>query len=255
MRLILQSTVAWLNKGSAVGTFTRSEASMGALVAALRKSKLGPQFTGWIEANIEKLMSDPGLQPHRGRASSAKEMVSEAQSPSKLVRRSAEPAQESPSPSPKAQDVGAKFGKAKSSDYRSTFFEANPDLQGQVVVHHAVEQQALHAAWPPATVSRAQWPCYHLARNGPSLGGLARQGAGRRCPCLAGRAKCLRHVGGRATSQGRPAEGTAGTEGTTRSQNAGPSLPKDNANVAYLTAPWPGQSHAGQCPPCPAPAA
>ncbi|WP_146056881.1 hypothetical protein [Chromobacterium alticapitis] len=30
-----------------------------------------------------------------------------------------------------------------SNDYRATFFDANPDLQGQVIVHHAVEQQVL----------------------------------------------------------------------------------------------------------------
>jgi uncharacterized Zn-binding protein involved in type VI secretion len=35
----------------------------------------------------------------------------------------------------------ASFGKAASDDYRATFFEANPELKGKVVVHHAVEQQ------------------------------------------------------------------------------------------------------------------
>jgi hypothetical protein len=37
----------------------------------------------------------------------------------------------------------ATFGKALTSDYRSTFFEANPELEGQVVVHHAVPQRTL----------------------------------------------------------------------------------------------------------------
>jgi hypothetical protein len=35
------------------------------------------------------------------------------------------------------------FGQANSNDYTKTFFEAHPDLEGQVVVHHAVEQQTL----------------------------------------------------------------------------------------------------------------
>lgn len=35
----------------------------------------------------------------------------------------------------------ARVGQSTSNDYRSTFFEANPELKGQVVVHHAVEQQ------------------------------------------------------------------------------------------------------------------
>jgi len=37
----------------------------------------------------------------------------------------------------------ANFGKNPSKDYRKTFFEANPELEGKVVVHHAVEQQTL----------------------------------------------------------------------------------------------------------------
>jgi hypothetical protein len=42
-----------------------------------------------------------------------------------------------------AADTGATLGKAVSTDYRATFFAANPELEGQVVVHHAVEQQVL----------------------------------------------------------------------------------------------------------------
>lgn len=100
MRLILQGIVAWLSKSSVTGTFTRSEASMGALVAELRKSKLGPQFTGWIEANIERLMTDPRLRPHRGRASAGKQTASEAQSPSQLRRQTEPPPAPAPSPAP-----------------------------------------------------------------------------------------------------------------------------------------------------------
>jgi len=37
----------------------------------------------------------------------------------------------------------AKLGKAASADYKLTFFKAHPELEGKVVVHHAVEQQAL----------------------------------------------------------------------------------------------------------------
>ncbi|MDR6937888.1 hypothetical protein [Luteibacter sp. 3190] len=38
---------------------------------------------------------------------------------------------------------GASFGQATSNNYRATFFAANPELDGQVVVHHAVEQGVL----------------------------------------------------------------------------------------------------------------
>jgi uncharacterized Zn-binding protein involved in type VI secretion len=37
----------------------------------------------------------------------------------------------------------ATFGKATTDDYKATFFEANPSQKGKVVVHHAVEQQAM----------------------------------------------------------------------------------------------------------------
>ena len=40
-----------------------------------------------------------------------------------------------------AETVGARFGIATTSNYKKTFFTANPGLEGQVVVHHAVEQQ------------------------------------------------------------------------------------------------------------------
>ncbi len=42
-----------------------------------------------------------------------------------------------------AESEGATFGNAASNNYRGTFFAANPELEGQVVVHHAVEQQVL----------------------------------------------------------------------------------------------------------------
>jgi hypothetical protein len=38
----------------------------------------------------------------------------------------------------------ARLGVASSDDYRSTFFSAYPELEGNVVVHHAVEQQVLN---------------------------------------------------------------------------------------------------------------
>lgn len=37
----------------------------------------------------------------------------------------------------------ATFGKAATTDYKLTFFKAHPELEGKVVVHHAVEQQTL----------------------------------------------------------------------------------------------------------------
>jgi hypothetical protein len=42
-----------------------------------------------------------------------------------------------------ATEYRATFGKALTNDYRATFFEANPGLESQVVVHHAVPQRTL----------------------------------------------------------------------------------------------------------------
>lgn len=52
------------------------------------------------------------------------------------------------------ESAGARFGNAVSNDYRATFFAANPTLEGQVVVHHAVEQQVLTRY--PGVVSEAE---------------------------------------------------------------------------------------------------
>jgi hypothetical protein len=61
---------------------------------------------------------------------------------------------------------GAKFGTAVSNDYRATFFEAHPELEGQVVVHHAVEQQALTRY--PGAVSEAEMHSLENLRGIPN---------------------------------------------------------------------------------------
>jgi hypothetical protein len=55
---------------------------------------------------------------------------------------------------PTAANSGARFGTATSNNYRATFFEANPALEGEVIVHHGVEQQALTRF--PGTVTEAE---------------------------------------------------------------------------------------------------
>ena len=53
-----------------------------------------------------------------------------------------------------AGSKGARFGTSASTDYRATFFEANPGTKGEVVVHHAVEQQTLTRY--PGTVTESE---------------------------------------------------------------------------------------------------
>lgn len=55
---------------------------------------------------------------------------------------------------PEVPSGGATFGNAVSSDYKATFFAQNPELKGQVVVHHAVEQQVLKRY--PGVVTEAE---------------------------------------------------------------------------------------------------
>ncbi len=89
IRLVLQGIAMWLTQ--------KGVNKIGELVAELRKSKLGPRFAAWVEENAAALMRDPRLKPHRGQGSAAKEVVSEAQSPSKLANR---PKEEAPPPPP-----------------------------------------------------------------------------------------------------------------------------------------------------------
>ena len=60
----------------------------------------------------------------------------------------------------------ASFGSAADSDYRGTFFGAHPQLQGQVVVHHAVEQQVLRRY--PDLVSESQMHSLENLRGIPN---------------------------------------------------------------------------------------
>ncbi len=43
-----------------------------------------------------------------------------------------------------APKYSASLGKAASNDYKATFFKANPSLEGEVVVHHAIPQKVLN---------------------------------------------------------------------------------------------------------------
>jgi hypothetical protein len=49
-------------------------------------------------------------------------------------------------------EYSATFGHTDSFDYKKTFFDANPETSGEVVVHHAVEQQAIRR-YPDAQIT------------------------------------------------------------------------------------------------------
>lgn len=60
----------------------------------------------------------------------------------------------------------AKFGHATHTNYRKTFFEKHPDLEGKVVVHHAVEQKALKQ-YPNNGITAAEMHSYENLRGIP----------------------------------------------------------------------------------------
>lgn len=64
------------------------------------------------------------------------------------------------------EGYSARFGRAVTNDYRATFFKANPELEGQVVVHHAVEQQVLTRY--PDVVSEAEMHSLENLRGVPN---------------------------------------------------------------------------------------
>lgn len=60
----------------------------------------------------------------------------------------------------------ASLGESATTNYRKTFFEAYPDLQGQVVVHHAVEQSVLRRY--PGVVTESQMHSLENLRGIPN---------------------------------------------------------------------------------------
>lgn len=60
----------------------------------------------------------------------------------------------------------ASFGTALTNDYRATFFAVYPELKGQVVVHHAVEQQVLNKF--PSVVTKTEMHSLENLRGIPN---------------------------------------------------------------------------------------
>ncbi|MFE0458305.1 SpvB/TcaC N-terminal domain-containing protein [Kitasatospora sp. NPDC058965] len=61
----------------------------------------------------------------------------------------------SEAPPPATTGPRATLGSSTTTNYKKTFFAANPEAEGQVVVHHAVEQQAANKLYP-GEVSESQ---------------------------------------------------------------------------------------------------
>ena len=92
---------------------------------------------------IPRVGPPPPARPPDTAAAQSDRMMSEARE-SGPFDSNARPAEATTPGSPvAAENGGATFGSANSNRYRVTFFGANPELRGHVVVHHAVEQRVL----------------------------------------------------------------------------------------------------------------
>jgi hypothetical protein len=60
----------------------------------------------------------------------------------------------------------ARFGSSTTTNYRQTFFNANPSARGRVVVHHAVERQAMRRY--PGVVSTSEMHSLENLRGIPN---------------------------------------------------------------------------------------
>lgn len=71
-----------------------------------------------------------------------------------------------PQAPPAGINKAASFGNATSNDYKATFFKANPATKGDVVVHHAVEQQVLERY--PGVVTKSEMNSLENLRGIPN---------------------------------------------------------------------------------------
>lgn len=86
LKAVLVGLVALLLKNSAIGATQRAGTGVADIVAQLRASRLGEGFAAWVEANASRLVANPRLRPVIPE-SAPPPRISEAQTPSQLVRR------------------------------------------------------------------------------------------------------------------------------------------------------------------------
>ena len=138
------NALVYLAEGDKVSAALSAAAMLpigGQAATAAKMAKKGAQA---LEKQAAKKAAEEAVEH------SAKEAAEKA-AKEKLEREAAEKAKDLARPSAgggingprKRVEDHATFGEAITDDYRGTFFAANPDLQGQVIVHHAVEQQVL----------------------------------------------------------------------------------------------------------------
>ena len=90
-----------------------------------------------VVAELAKVLKNPKADVEAVKAELAKSTIPGV-SPEELFKKAQAKAEKGP-----AKNYAATLGKATSKDYKTTFFNAHPELKGKVVVHHAIEQQVL----------------------------------------------------------------------------------------------------------------
>jgi len=136
--------------------FSRGAAARLELLSKIRSSqRLGAGVADWLEANERKLMEHPALRHGtsgaQGGGAAAEGGAPNVESFEQVARgeqwgKLGDPGRRTGNTASELTfgEYKATFGSSTSTDYKGTFFEANPSLDGTVVVHHAVEQQVLN---------------------------------------------------------------------------------------------------------------
>lgn len=166
-RLVLQGVVAMilgkggvsLGKGMVYtgrsvltkGAQAASNETVAEVTAQLRQSKLPKEFADWVEQNWEDLIHNPKLIIKKSEPVVQRVERSDPFTPSQL-KKNVDKLEQPTNSNVQAENLAAKepilgkeakFGTATRKNYRTTFFSAHPELEGKVVIHHAVEQQVM----------------------------------------------------------------------------------------------------------------
>jgi hypothetical protein len=171
--LLVASVIYLIGKGVKGGLTQRlaaARANLPKFETAVANTAYGPAYSRWVKTHLDDLVKKYGAAAETraatggspasgGGAPPAEEPGAQKPAPKKTAppdqvpKPKAEPEGHA-KPKPQPKGTPANFGKAKTNDYVKTFTEAHPETKGKVVVHHAVEQQALKRY--PGLVSNAE---------------------------------------------------------------------------------------------------
>lgn len=142
-RLVLEGVVMYLLEKGAPAVAAR----LSELVARLKASPRGEALAVWVTKNYKSLLEDPkvnpNLRPRKGGHADGAPAPPQPQPAARQQTQAAKTETAKGKATTPTKGQPASFGNSTSTNYKKTFFDAHPETKGEVVVHHAVEQQAL----------------------------------------------------------------------------------------------------------------